>query len=658
MRIGDRNPVKTLHTTLVLGVALLTVGCQSSPFNGFRSAKWSQKDIAEQELAQLTENAPKSKPSPGKKDPAVEHELETPSGGDIQLASAEVETPSTTDGASLRRAAASNDVEKLLRDGQKHEEQGEFALARDVYKRVLVTQPVNSRAHHRLAVLADLDENFSEAEQHYRQAMQNNPLDPELLSDLGYSYLLQNRYADSESYLQQAVQMQPSHTRAVNNLGLLYARQGRREEALAQFRKTGTEAEAQRKLASIVPNFNQGSNQFAANSTGAVNNGVTNAHYTGATPAGTNPFTPFTQQQTAPMTIAPQQTQMNAAPAQLPNQFGIPPQEMPSVAVAAPAPRPNTAPANQPGSSAPNNGYGANTGMPNNAAPLNNAPTGVMQSNYNSAAPNNTASSAPVNQSQPFTFGGPSMNNSSSTSGNSYSEAPAASNVMPNGARVPFTFGETTSTTTPSGQPAAAHSPQSQTAQSQMTAMSNNAQSNWNQGQQPATNGTSNAMPMINPYANANGQGIQQTNFDSSMQNANSAQAMNGGVVNAGGNGLPNIQPQGAMGWGNVASNGATQSGQPNWQPLAQQQQSQTDAWGNPVINNGHNPVINPQQSSVMSGQYPATGGQYYNAPNNSNGQYNQYQQQPAAAGQPVINPGANSHYQNAYGGQNDTVRF
>ncbi|MEN9557061.1 MAG: hypothetical protein RLZZ232_3347 [Planctomycetota bacterium] len=120
----------------------------------------------------------------------------------------------------LRAAAAENPVsERQLNE------------ARRAYREVLAIEPGQASAHHGLAMIADLTENWSDAEYHYKQALKARPGDVSLLSDLGYSYVLQSRYSEAAGYLNQALEIDPGHEGAHVNLALLDIRQGNRSAA-------------------------------------------------------------------------------------------------------------------------------------------------------------------------------------------------------------------------------------------------------------------------------------------------------------------------------------------------------------------------------------------------------------------------------------------
>ena len=122
-------------------------------------------------------------------------------------------------------------VKTLLAEGQRALQENRIAEARQAYREVLQLVPDDPTAHHGLAMVADLTEQWAEADDHYRHALRSRPRDANLLCDIGYSYLLQNRYSEASSYLSQAIQINPNHENAHTNLALLDLRQGNREAA-------------------------------------------------------------------------------------------------------------------------------------------------------------------------------------------------------------------------------------------------------------------------------------------------------------------------------------------------------------------------------------------------------------------------------------------
>jgi tetratricopeptide (TPR) repeat protein len=145
------------------------------------------------------------------------------------------------------------EIAELLHKGHAAFQQGNLPEAQSNYYAVIQRQANHPVANHRLGVIADRQQDYQSAQRYYFTALQASPRDPNLLNDIGYSFLLQSRYGESERYLQDALRLNPTQSNAINNLGLLYAKQGQADQALAMFRRTNSEAEAQAKLARLLP---------------------------------------------------------------------------------------------------------------------------------------------------------------------------------------------------------------------------------------------------------------------------------------------------------------------------------------------------------------------------------------------------------------------
>lgn len=138
-----------------------------------------------------------------------------------------------------------------LMRGRQLEQQGKLTEARQIYQRLIVQYPDRYEPYHRLGVVADREKRYQEAVALYTQAIALNP-DPEIFNDLGYSYYLQGQLDKAESALLKAVSMKPANPRFRNNLGMVYGYQGRYEEAIEQFRRGGSEADAYYNMAFIL----------------------------------------------------------------------------------------------------------------------------------------------------------------------------------------------------------------------------------------------------------------------------------------------------------------------------------------------------------------------------------------------------------------------
>jgi len=95
-----------------------------------------------------------------------------------------------------------------------------------------------------LGVIADLDKEFSLAQNYYQLAIRIQPNNPSPYNNLAYSYYLDRDWRNAESAFLKTLNIDNSFTQAWRNLGLLYTREGKYYQALNTFSKLMTEAEA------------------------------------------------------------------------------------------------------------------------------------------------------------------------------------------------------------------------------------------------------------------------------------------------------------------------------------------------------------------------------------------------------------------------------
>lgn len=118
------------------------------------------------------------------------------------------------------------------------------------YLEAVRRDPKRDDAYMRLAILHDELGKFAESAEFYLKASRLRPDNFEMQSNWGYSLYLQRRWQDAEAHLRKAIELKPDYARAHNNLGLLLARTERPDEALAEFRRGGSdEAHARANLA-------------------------------------------------------------------------------------------------------------------------------------------------------------------------------------------------------------------------------------------------------------------------------------------------------------------------------------------------------------------------------------------------------------------------
>lgn len=140
----------------------------------------------------------------------------------------------------------------LIREGDQLRKSGQLEDARVVYNKAMSLSPDNADVHHRLAIVADKQRAYTEADQHYQAALRLRPRDPKLLNDIGYSYFLRGNLQLAELHLKEALSIDRTHRLAMANLGTIYAQQNRYADALEMCRQgTGSEMEAQQYVAQL-----------------------------------------------------------------------------------------------------------------------------------------------------------------------------------------------------------------------------------------------------------------------------------------------------------------------------------------------------------------------------------------------------------------------
>lgn len=100
------------------------------------------------------------------------------------------------------------------------------------------------KAYNGLGVLADLRNNFAEAQAWYRLAMLIEPRSPLVLNSLGYSHYMAGQWPEAERMYQRGVGYNTSYHPLWRNYGLLLSRMGRYEEAVSAFEQIEKRAEA------------------------------------------------------------------------------------------------------------------------------------------------------------------------------------------------------------------------------------------------------------------------------------------------------------------------------------------------------------------------------------------------------------------------------
>jgi Flp pilus assembly protein TadD len=159
----------------------------------------------------------------------------------------------TRESRSADNAATNAPVAELLARAEQAIRAEQLVVARSQLQSVLAQQPDQPRAHHLLAVIADQDGRFPEAEQHYFMALAQDPQDSKIVGDLGYSYYLQSRYTESEQYLQRALELDSRNFTAARNLAQLYSDRDEFSRAEHLLRSTLPPSDAETALQQLRP---------------------------------------------------------------------------------------------------------------------------------------------------------------------------------------------------------------------------------------------------------------------------------------------------------------------------------------------------------------------------------------------------------------------
>ena len=139
-----------------------------------------------------------------------------------------------------------------LTQGRNLEKAAKYIEARELYEGLIVAHPDRFESYHRLGVVADRQKRYREAQALYAQAIRREPRNAELFNDLGYSLFLQGKLEKAELAILKAVALSPSDARYRINMGMVLGHMERYEEALAEFRRAGSDADAYNNLAFVL----------------------------------------------------------------------------------------------------------------------------------------------------------------------------------------------------------------------------------------------------------------------------------------------------------------------------------------------------------------------------------------------------------------------
>ena len=122
--------------------------------------------------------------------------------------------------------------------------QNRLEPARESLARAVELDPESASSLYWLAVVCDLLGEPERARGLAERAHALSPQDAQIVNNLGVSYLTSQEFGKAEQAFRAAILLDPEDPALRNNLGLAVGRQGRYAEALAQFRRTGSEQAA------------------------------------------------------------------------------------------------------------------------------------------------------------------------------------------------------------------------------------------------------------------------------------------------------------------------------------------------------------------------------------------------------------------------------
>jgi len=125
---------------------------------------------------------------------------------------------------------------------------GDLEGARASLERALALEPDSASAHYALGAALGLAGRHDRALEHTQRARALRPKDATIANGLGVAYMMIGDGVRAEQAFRDAILLDAHIDTYHNNLGLALARQGRYDEALAAFRRVGTEQAARNNL--------------------------------------------------------------------------------------------------------------------------------------------------------------------------------------------------------------------------------------------------------------------------------------------------------------------------------------------------------------------------------------------------------------------------
>ncbi|MEX0792120.1 MAG: tetratricopeptide repeat protein [Pirellulaceae bacterium] len=136
----------------------------------------------------------------------------------------------------------------LARLSERH---GNITGAKKIYRDVLIKDPENLLALHRMGVVSGKQGDFDSALEYLTAAQSIGSPSAELLSDIGYMHYLADNHEQAQLAYREALNIDPDYLAARTNLGMLLGELGEYDAAFREFRAVSDDAEAYSNLAYV-----------------------------------------------------------------------------------------------------------------------------------------------------------------------------------------------------------------------------------------------------------------------------------------------------------------------------------------------------------------------------------------------------------------------
>jgi Tfp pilus assembly protein PilF len=141
--------------------------------------------------------------------------------------------------------------QELMNLARQSERFGKLEEAEKLCRRILISDPMNQYAHHRLGVMAaargDLDQGIA----HFSAAERGGPPSPQLLNDFGGALYMKGNLTTAEQKLRAALTLNPENQDATRNLELVLVKQQATAAAAAEERAAAESQAAQHRQAAV-----------------------------------------------------------------------------------------------------------------------------------------------------------------------------------------------------------------------------------------------------------------------------------------------------------------------------------------------------------------------------------------------------------------------